>query len=157
MSTIFRLIRAVVYATLFVGFWFVLLPSMVLRWSGAGSPMAIGIVQLAGLLLVVLGAAVVAWCILSFVFIGRGTQAPFEPPRALVVRGPYRFMRNPMYAGAVMGLAGGSLYFESPWLAAFTMLVWLVLHMVVTRGEEPALRQRFGADYERYLGEVRRW
>jgi hypothetical protein len=58
------------------------------------------------MIMVTIGTAIALWCVLMFVFIGKGTPAPFDPPRKLVIRGPYRFVRNPMYIGAGMTLAG---------------------------------------------------
>ena len=60
-----------------------------------------------------IGAILALWCIATFIMIGRGTPAPFDPPRHLVVVGPYRLVRNPMYIGAALALAGAVLFYES--------------------------------------------
>src|SRR4051812_10453821 len=96
----FVLFRAITYSTLFIGFLLVFLPGRVLAWSGIVRPATFGPAQAAGILLVVVGAALALWCILTFALSGRGTPAPFDPPRRLVVAGPYRLVRNPMYVGA---------------------------------------------------------
>src|SRR5438046_449271 len=105
----FVLMRAVTYGTLFVGFLLVFLPGRVLEWSGVRRPASLGLTQVLGLVVVVLGAGLALWCILTFAFVGKGTPAPFDPPRRLVVRGPYRFVPTPMYTGAAPALAGAPL------------------------------------------------
>ena len=103
------------------------------------------------------GAAVALWCILTFAFIGRGTPAPFDPPRRLVIKGPYRFVRNPMYVGAGLALAGAALYYESWPVLVYAGLFLLLTHFFVVLYEEPTLRQTFGPEYEAYCHRVRRW
>ncbi|MFQ5691224.1 MAG: methyltransferase family protein [Gemmatimonadota bacterium] len=151
------LIRAVTYGVVFVGFVLVFLPSRVLSWSGITRPAAIGPVQIAGMAVAAVGAALALWCALTFVFVGRGTPAPFDPPRRLVVRGPYGVVRNPMYSGAGLALAGASLFYRSVALLGFTALFLLAAHLFVVRYEEPTLRRTFGEEYEAYRQRVRRW
>jgi len=91
------------------------------------------------------------------VFIGKGTPAPFDPPRKLVIRGPYRFVRNPMYIGAGMTLAGAALFYESLSIFIYTCLFFLITHLFVVLYEEPTLRRTFGDEYETYFHRVRRW
>src|SRR2546423_373935 len=100
------LIRAVTYATLFIGFVLVFLPARVLWWSGITPMPVIGVWQVGGMMMAGAGAVIALWCILTFVFLGEGTPAPFDPPRRLVVRGPYQIVRNPMYVGAGLALTG---------------------------------------------------
>ena len=71
-------------------------PTRLLSWSGIARPAAIGAQQVAGIVIGAAGAAVALWCIFTFAVVGRGTPAPLDPPRRLVIRGPYSFMRNPM-------------------------------------------------------------
>ncbi|MCI0330675.1 MAG: isoprenylcysteine carboxylmethyltransferase family protein [candidate division Zixibacteria bacterium] len=151
------LIRTLVYATLFIGFVLVYLPAQVLSSAGIGKPERLGVVQFAGMFICAVGAVIAVWCILAFALEGRGTPAPFDPPRKLVMRGPYRFVRNPMYLGAGLALAGAALFYESASLLAYTAGFLLLMHLFVVLYEEPALRRSFGEEYENYCRRVRRW
>ncbi len=153
----FVLLRATTYATLFVTVLLVFVPARVLAWSGIVRPATTDPVSLAGTALVILGAALALWCFLAFVFIGRGTPAPFDPPRRLVVRGPYAFVRNPMYLGAETALAGAAIVYRAPMLIAYLALFVAATHAFVVWYEEPTLRRLFGADYDAYRSRVHRW
>ncbi len=151
------LIRALTYATLFIALVLVFVPGTVLEWSGVARPARWGPVQVVGLVAAALGLALALWCVLTFALVGRGTPAPFDPPRRLVVRGPYRFVRNPMYIGAAIALAGAALFYRSLPLLGYLALFLLVTHLFVCVYEEPTLRRAFGAEYEAYCRRVRRW
>jgi protein-S-isoprenylcysteine O-methyltransferase Ste14 len=155
--TMFVLGRAITYAALFIGFVLVYLPGRFLSWSGIVAPASTGARQVAGMILVAIGTVIALWCVFTFAFIGKGTPAPFDPPRKLVVRGPYRFVRNPMYIGAGMTLAGAALYYESPSIFIYTGLFFLITHLFVVLYEEPTLRRTFGEEYEAYFQRVSRW
>ena len=151
------LIRALTYATLFIGIVLVYFPAQALSWAGVTRPAQLGLLQLLGGLVTVVGGALAVWCILSFAVIGRGTPAPFDPPRRLVVRGPYRYVRNPMYLGAGLALAGAALFYQSSALLAYAGVFLLLTHLFVMGYEEPTLRKSFGQDYEAYCRQVHRW
>jgi protein-S-isoprenylcysteine O-methyltransferase Ste14 len=148
--------RAVTYSALFIGFLLIYLPARVLSWSGLVRP-AIAVPQVTGMLVGAVGAAIALWCIFTFATIGRGTPAPFDPPRRLVIRGPYRFVRNPMYIGAGLALASAALFYESLPLLGYAGLFFLATHVFVMLYEEPTLRRTFGEEYEAYCRQVGRW
>lgn len=150
------LIRALTYATLFVGFLLVFLPGEILEATGIPSQ-EIGLRQIGGIAIGAAGAALALACILTFVFVGKGTPAPFDPPRTLVIRGPYRWLRNPMYVGAGLALTGAAVFYGSLALAAYLGLFLLVTHIFVVSYEEPTLRQMFGSEYDAYCQRVHRW
>jgi protein-S-isoprenylcysteine O-methyltransferase Ste14 len=106
-----------------------------------------GIVALAGLVLAVRSALLLA---------GRGRPARGPTP-AFVIAGPYRRVRNPLFGGVVLALAGLALGTRWPVLALVTVAAAVVLHLWVVRREEPRLRVRFGPAYEAYLANVPRW
>jgi len=110
-----------------------------------------------GLLPISAGVAVVLWCICDFAVFGRGTLAPVDPPKQLVVRGPYRYVRNPMYVGVVSILLGEALLFQSLPLVVYTILYFVAAHSFVVLYEEPALQCKFGESYELYCRRVHRW
>ncbi len=151
------LIRALTYAALFIGFVLVFLPVQVLTAAGVERPERLGAIQLAGMIVGAFGAAAAVWCILAFATLGRGTPAPFDPPRRLVVRGPYKYVRNPMYLGAGLALVGAALFYESGALWAYTAGFLLLMHLFVVLYEEPTLRRSFGEEYETYCRQVGRW
>lgn len=155
--TVIVLVRAITYATLFIALVLFFLPAQVLSRAGVTRPAAFGVPQLAGMIVAAVGATVAVWCILTFALIGRGTPAPFDPPRHLVVRGPYRHVRNPMYLGAGLALAGAALFYETAALWAYATGFLVLMHLMVVGYEEPTLRQSFGEDYERYCRQVGRW
>jgi protein-S-isoprenylcysteine O-methyltransferase Ste14 len=107
----------------------------------------------------VLGFAVALRCVWDFGHTGRGTPAPFAPPQKLVVVGFYRYVRNPMYVGFFTGWTGLWVVFGQANLAAIgvALLVVLCVHLFVVFYEEPTLRRMFGAEYEEYCRNVRRW
>jgi protein-S-isoprenylcysteine O-methyltransferase Ste14 len=154
---VFVLFRAITYAALFIGLVLIYVPMRLLSWSGVVRPTSIEIQQVAGMVIGTAGAMVALWCILTFASIGRGTPAPFDPPRRLVIQGPYRFVRNPMYIGAGLALAGAALFYGSLPLLAYTGVFLLMAHLFVVWYEEPTLQHTFGKEYESYCGRVRRW
>ncbi|HXU45863.1 MAG TPA: methyltransferase, partial [Thermoanaerobaculia bacterium] len=109
----FVLARAITYSTLFIGLLLVFVPGRILERSGIVRPEHLGALEIAGIALGVAGGALALWCIGTFTFVGRGTPAPFDPPRKLVIRGPYRYVRNPMYLGAALALSGAALFYRS--------------------------------------------
>jgi len=111
----------------------------------------------AGLVAAALGLLLFAASLGRFAFEGRGTLAPWDPPRRLVVRGPYRRVRNPMIAGVLLMLVGLALVLRSgphaAWAGAFALLNLLFITLV----EEPRLEARFGEDYRAYRRAVPRF
>ena len=151
------LFRAVVYATVFISFVLVFLPARILEWSGVRTSPSFGVQEVVGMIVVLLGATIAIWCVLTFALIGRGTPAPFDPPRRLVVRGPYRYVRNPMYIGAAIALSGAAVFYRSLPMLGYLIAFLLLAHAFVRMYEEPTLRGLFGLEYERYCDAVRRW
>lgn len=107
----------------------------------------------------VLGFAVALRCIWDSGWTGRGTPAPIAPPQRSVVVGFYRHVRNPMYLGFVVGWIGLWVVFghPNPRVIAALAAVALGVHLFVVLYEEPTLRKKFGAEYEEYGRNVRRW
>jgi protein-S-isoprenylcysteine O-methyltransferase Ste14 len=96
-------------------------------------------------------------CVWDFAARGRGIPAPIDHPKALVVSGLYRYVRNPMYFGVLFVLFGEALVFPSWSFVAYIAAVFAVFNIYILAYEEPNLRRRFGDDYARYTSAVSRW
>ena len=106
---------------------------------------------------IVLGAALYVWCVWDFATFGRGPPAPVDAPRRLVVRGPYRLVRNPMYVAVLAVILGQVAWFRSGAIALYGAAVAAVFALFVRLYEEPHLRAVFGSEYADYTGRVGRW
>ena len=111
----------------------------------------------AGVLLLLFGGGLFAWCVVLFARIGQGTLAPWDPTRRLVAVGPYRHVRNPMISGVAAILAGEALLRGSRVLACWVVGFVLLNHVYFLLSEEPGLSRRFGASYDAYRAAVPRW
>ena len=110
------------------------------------------------LVLLVLGGAIYFWCLWDFATFGRGTPAPIDAPKHLVVRGLYRYTRNPMYVGVLATIAGWSVFFDlPPRLLAYLAIVATIFQLFIVLYEEPHLLREFGSEYEEYRSHVGRW
>lgn len=141
-------------------FAFLVLPGMVAgfipAWITAGThpypdtlPVAVGLLALGGVLLL--------WCVRDFFVAGKGTLAPWDPPKHLVVVGLYRYVRNPMYLAVLTVVSGWSVLFHSSSLAVYLAVVMIAFHLRVILYEEPRLRSQFGAEWDAYSKAVSRW
>ncbi len=153
----FVLVRTAVYATLFISLLLVFVPGRILAWSGIVRPEGFGLFEMAGIVVGGAGAVLALWCILAFALVGKGTPAPFDPPRKLVVQGPYQWVRNPMYIGAALALCGAAIFYRSVLLLGYLGVFLIATHLFVLRYEEPTLGRLFGDDYQAYRTNVRRW
>ena len=135
----------------------VYVPYFILRLARRFTFQGWDIPQIAAVLLVAIGLGILLHCSGMLAWVGRGTLAPFDPPERLVVRGLYRYTRNPMYVGVLMMLSGEALFFESGALLAYAVLWFGMINVVVVAYEEPTLRGDFGESYDRYCRTVRRW
>jgi protein-S-isoprenylcysteine O-methyltransferase Ste14 len=123
-----------------------------------GSPMdrRVGPVTAAAVLLAV-GTALLLWCVREFYAAGSGTLAPWAPPRNLVVSGPYRFSRNPMYVAVLLILAGWATLYGSRALAVYGAAIGVAFHLRVLFHEEPFLARTHGAPWTAYAARGPRW
>ena len=112
-----------------------LVPWLVTGWEG--SPAGWDAVDLLGVVVGLVGLAMVLACFVRFVREGRGTPAPIAPTEELVVGGLYRYLRNPMYVGVGLAIAGQCLAFRSlslvVWLALFTVAVTIFVSPTSSR------------------------
>ena len=150
------LIKTIIFTIFIPGSVTILVPYWLLSSSSA-PPIQLGVLRYLGALPLLIGVAIYCWCAWDFTFAGRGTPAPFDPPKQLVVRGLYRYVRNPMYVGIVSILLGEALLFASWRLFAYTASAFIFYSLIVVLYEEPALRHKFGESYRQYCKIVRRW
>jgi protein-S-isoprenylcysteine O-methyltransferase Ste14 len=131
-----------------------LIPWLLTDWDSSGPPVWL---QVLGWILIAGGAAVVLEAFGRFVLEGVGTPAPVAPTAKLVVGGLYHYVRNPMYIAVAAVILGQAAVLGSRLLVGYAVVfgatVWSFVHWY----EEPALRRRFGAEYEDYLRAVPGW
>ena len=121
------------------------------RTPASGLPLAVSLAVLT------LGAAIYCWCVWDFASFGRGTPAPIDAPKQLVVRGLYRYTRNPMYVGVLTVILGWAVLFGSANLVFYALIVGTSFQLFVVLYEEPHLAREFGDQYEVYRARVARW
>ena len=114
-------------------------------------------VHVLGLVLMAAGATLLLACIREFAVSGRGPLGPPDPPKELVVRGLYRYVRNPMYLSVATLLIGETLLVQAVPLLVYFVIWFSFVNIFVLAYEEPALRGKFGASYEQYTQSVGRW
>ncbi|MEJ3749391.1 isoprenylcysteine carboxylmethyltransferase family protein [Actinomycetes bacterium KLBMP 9797] len=129
-----------------------LIPWLISRWEFPGW----GVGQVIGVVLVCVGVVPVVHAFAQFVRAG-GTPIPTAPTRRLVVSGANRYIRNPMYAGLLLAIAGQALLFGQPSLLLYGAIVWAITATFVRWYEEPTLTRRFGAEYTAYRRAVPAW
>ena len=152
----FTVLRSALYSAGFVWLW----AWLVLSVQPLDARIPVGLpnwLRPIGIGLASVGALLAGACIITFVTRGRGTPAPFDPPREFVATGPYLYVRNPMYIGAAMVSLGAGLALSSPSVALLGLAFLLIMHLFVVLYEEPALTSRFGATYQQYRSSVHRW
>jgi protein-S-isoprenylcysteine O-methyltransferase Ste14 len=155
-SRLFAIARALVVSTLFVSIWTYFMP----RWFASSRGVTLAPHwNAAAIALFVIGGLIMAKCVWDFAWTGRGTPAPFDPPRRLVVSGLYLFVRNPMYIGMGLVLVGEMLLWPqiARELVILVIVLWALINGFVMLYEEPHLRDTFGDDYVEYCRSVRRW
>jgi len=151
------IIKTLVFTLLLPGVFLVLVPYFLLTSFGDRFAVDIGSIRYFGLMPMLFGVFMYVRCAWSFGSVGKGTPAPIDPPKELVVQGLYNYARNPMYIGVLFFLIGEAIFFASLLLIFYAVLVFLCFHLFVVIYEEPALKAKFGDSYRRYCDSVPRW
>lgn len=158
MQRILAVLKSALFSALFIAFFLLYLPWI---WAIQGRAASYeGLESLRWLAVVPLayGAYIALRCIFAFAWTGLGTPAPFDPPRTLVIKGFYRYVRNPMYLGAALFIIGETALFGSIRNGLLYVALFMgCLALFVMLYEEPALRSKFGAQYEEYCRNVPRF
>ncbi len=155
--TVSLLLKNLIFTLIVPGTVIIFLPYAILGPTEHVSPLEWRVLQYLGMSLLLLGLMIYLRCLIDFMLIGKGTPAPIDPPKQLVVKGLYRFVRNPMYLGVISTLLGIATFFASIPLLVYTAIVWVGFHLFILLYEEPTLRRKFGKSYERYCGSIHRW
>jgi protein-S-isoprenylcysteine O-methyltransferase Ste14 len=144
--------------------WTILIPGLFAgyipwRYFGLGDVQLnlLNPIHLVGAVCIGLGVVLLGACIWEFAHTGLGTLSPVDPPRKLVVRGLYRYVRNPMYLSVTVIVLGEFLLTRSRGLLVYWAIWFLGANLFVIGYEEPTLREQFGAAYDSYKKEVGRW
>ena len=122
--------------------------SLAFAWSFGGA---------AALGLMAIGAAIYFWCLWDFAITGRGTPSPLGAPTRLVVKGLYRYVRNPMYVGLTTAILGWAALYRSLYMLQYAGLMFVLFNLVIFIIEEPSLRRQFDEAYRTYCQNVGRW
>ena len=149
-------LRTLVYVVLFAWGWSWVISSVARLDPRAGDHMPAWLEPI-GYVLVFAGCALMLVCVFAFAVRGRGTPAPMDAPRQLVIWGPYRSVRNPIYVGLVAALVGMGLILRSPAVLILAGITWALTHLLVVLYEEPTLKRRFGESYVAFTEQVNRW
>jgi protein-S-isoprenylcysteine O-methyltransferase Ste14 len=128
-----------------------IVPVLVLRPAHDASSHWIGVIPVA------IGTLLLLWCVRDFYVAGRGTLAPWTPPKRLVAVGLYRFSRNPMYIAVITVLIGWAVMFQTVALVVYAVAVTIAFHLRVVFAEEPWLARTHGKQWEEYRSRVPRW
>jgi protein-S-isoprenylcysteine O-methyltransferase Ste14 len=135
----------------------VYLPWTICRWHFAPPLLGFFPFRIIGVLMITAGLPILLDSFARFAIKGMGTPAPVAPPQHLVVTGLYCHVRNPMYVAVSLLIFGQGLLFGSIGLLEFGVVVWLGFFAFVVFYEEPALRRKFGKEYEEFCARVPRW
>jgi len=146
-------LKNVLFTLVFPGTVGVYLPLFLTRGHAPGGGMAF-VVSL-GFFAVAL--AMYLWSVWNFASRGRATPLPLDAPLTLIVQGPYRYTRNPMYLAIFAALLGWILLYQTTGLLVYSLAVATLVYLFVIGYEEPHLRAEFGAEYDAYKASVPRW
>jgi protein-S-isoprenylcysteine O-methyltransferase Ste14 len=151
------LLKNVLFTILVPGMVAVYVPLRIIARPASGLTFEWRPYQIVALLPLTLGGAIYFWCLWDFAVSGRGTPAPIDAPKRLVVRGLYRYVRNPMYVGVLLVVAGWAMYLRSTAVLIYGGFLWIAFQLFVVLVEEPSLEKKFGQNYQDYRRTVHRW
>lgn len=151
------LIKTLLFTILAPGTLTVLFPYWILQSRTELFPKSWNVWAIIGGIVVMLGISIYLFCAWEFISTGKGTPAPYDPPKLLVKKGLYRFTRNPMYVGVSSIILGESIYFRSTALLVYALIVWTGFQLRVLFYEEPELKKQFGISFDEYCQRVPRW
>lgn len=151
-----KLIKTVFFILLVPGFLLGIVPVYLVP-RVPGPALSPGVWNWTAIPLWLLGICIILWCAVDFVYKGKGTPVPLDPPKELVVTGLYRFSRNPMYIGALLVQVGNLIWFGAFNQGIYWFFIFIGFSLFIRANEEPYLRKTYGQVYEDYCQAVPRW
>lgn len=155
-ETLIASFGTIVFLLLIIPFWLIWIPNKILSSPNHIYLFNLGVYRYLGLAPIGLGVVIYILCSGSFIFVGKGSPIPFTPTKKLVVKGLYRFVRNPLYIAGVLVLSGEAILFQSLGIFIYCLAVFGFMIILVLM-EETLLAEKFGARYEQYCKSVPRW
>lgn len=151
------LVKTLIFTIVVPGTALVLIPYFLLNLKFNFIELNFNYFKYFGIVLIILGILGYLSCAFNFAIIGKGTPAPIDPPKKLVIKGLYKYSRNPMYVSVLFVLLGEFIYFESEIIFIYLCILFLFFNLFVVYYEEPTLRKLFGIEYKNYCKKVPRW
>lgn len=157
MRRIFAILGSAIFLVIAPGIVAGYVPWRICRWQVRTPLLGTSSFRFVGVLLIVAGIPVLLDSFARFALQGLGTPAPIFPTRHLVVRGFFRYVRNPMYLAVVSLILGQGLFFGSVRVLEYGLAVWMGFYLFILIYEEPLLRKSYAHEYEEFCANVRRW
>lgn len=157
LETAWLFLKLAIFTLIAPGSVTVWVPFYWLRPQLRGQGNLLSLARMFGCIVLLAGVAGYLWCSLDFLFQGRGTPAPIDPPKIVVRRGLYKYSRNPMYISVLLVILGECIVFRSWFLLKYAAIVAAIFHFWVMVYEEPTLRRQMGDSYMQYCENVPRW
>jgi protein-S-isoprenylcysteine O-methyltransferase Ste14 len=152
-QNVLLLLKSLLFTLAIPGTVAIYVPLLIVRGLSPDS----GIRLLVSLVFFLVGGSIYTWCVWDFAVFGRGTPAPIDAPKKLVVLGLYRYTRNPMYLGVLTIILGWAVLYKAPRLVLYALCVGVCFQGFIVFYEEPHLQRVFGSSYEEYRARVGRW
>jgi protein-S-isoprenylcysteine O-methyltransferase Ste14 len=150
-----NVLKTLIYMGGLHGFFTFYMPFQIAMWT---SPLFdLGNLRYAAVPLWAGGAWIIMICCMDMIRRGRGTPAHMDPPKQLLITGLYRYVRNPIYLGALLALSGHIIWSGSGLVIAYFICYLVAFHILIVFFEEPILRNKFGNEYDQYCDTVPRW
>jgi protein-S-isoprenylcysteine O-methyltransferase Ste14 len=156
MKLFFIIFRSAIYVPLFILLFGWIALSVRVYDPGIGINLPAWL-RPVGIALMIIGGALVLFCVKVFITRGKGTPAVFDPPTEFVATGPYAYVRNPMYIGGFILLIGFGSYHGSAAILFLSVILFVLFHFFVVLVEEPTLERSFGKSYIEYKKRIHRW